>query len=115
MQRQVVPLLRNQEPWVASGVEANLGENTPLTIRAEKKGQVDYVDGQKIIIKEGVRGKKTYNLKQLVVSNKNVLDFSSPLVKKGEKVVPGQIIANGNYTKNNELALGHNLRVAYCC
>ena len=92
-----------------------MGENTPLVVRTEKEGQVDYVDGQKIVIREISQVKKTYNLKQLVVSNKNILDFSSPLVKRGEKVVPGQIIANGNYAKNNELTLGYNLRVAYCC
>ena len=61
------------------------------------------------------RAQKIYPLKQLVVSNKNILNFSTPTVKKGERVEKGQIIANGSYTKNNELALGYNLRVAYCC
>jgi DNA-directed RNA polymerase subunit beta len=86
-----------------------------LAIRVEKKGLVDYVDSQQIIIKESARGKKVYQLKQLVVSNKNTLNFSTPLVKKGDQVDKGQIIANGNYIRNGELALGQNLRVAYCC
>jgi DNA-directed RNA polymerase subunit beta len=115
MQRQAVPLLKNQEPWVASGVESNLAERSSLAVRTEAGGLVDYVDSQKIIIEESKKIKREYFLKQLVVSNKNVLNFSSPLVRKGEKVEKGQIIANGNYAKNNELSLGHNLRVAFCC
>jgi DNA-directed RNA polymerase subunit beta len=100
---------------VASGVEANLARHSPLIIRAEQSGEVEFVDSRQIIIKESPKKMKTYNLKQLVVSNKNVLNFSSPLVKRGEKVTVGQIIANGNYALNNELALGQNLRVAYLC
>jgi DNA-directed RNA polymerase subunit beta len=115
MQRQAVPLLCNQEPLVASGIEVSLLENSSLTVKAREKGQVDYVDSQRIIVKENARQKRTYDLSQLVVSNKNILNFSRPLVKKGEKIVPDQIIATGYYGKNGELALGVNLRVAYLC
>ncbi|CAJ0837630.1 2876_t:CDS:10, partial [Entrophospora sp. SA101] len=110
MQRQAVTLLKSQEPLIASGVEASLNENSSLLIRAEEKGQVDYVDSCQIVIKETGKDKKTYNLSQLAISNKNLLNFSFPLVKKGEKVGKGQIIASGNYANNGELSLGYNLR-----
>jgi DNA-directed RNA polymerase subunit beta len=115
MQRQALPLLVNQEPLVASGIEASLLKNSPLSINAEEKGQVKYVDSQKIIVKETNSKEKVYKLKQLVASNKNTLDLSLPLVKKGDKVEKGQIIACDKCFKNGELALGHNLRVAYLC
>ncbi|CAG8823364.1 13453_t:CDS:1, partial [Racocetra persica] len=94
---------------------SNVAACSPLAVRAEKKGTVDYVDSQKIIIKESARVKKTYQLSQLVASNKNTLNFSTPLVKKGDLVEKEQIIANASYIRNGELALGQNLRVAYCC
>jgi DNA-directed RNA polymerase subunit beta len=111
MQRQAVPIIVNQEPLVASGIEASLFRNSPLTIKAEEEGRVKYVDSQKIVV-ESNKEKRTYELEQLVVSNKNILNFSSPLVKKGEKVEKSQIIACGNYANNDELSLGYNLRVA---
>jgi len=114
MQRQAVTLLKSQDPLVASGAEASLLNNSPLVVTAEEKGVVEYVDSQQIIIKEASQ-KKTYQLGQLVVSNKNILNFSFPLVKKGEKVEKGQMIACGNYGNNGELSLGYNLRVAYLC
>jgi len=115
MQRQAVTLLKNQEPLVASGIEASLLNNSPLAVKAEEKGIVEYVDSQQIIIKEKNKEKKTYSLEQLVVSNKNILSFSLPLVKKGEQVEKGQMLACGNYANNGELSLGYNLRVAYLC
>jgi DNA-directed RNA polymerase subunit beta len=115
MQRQAVTLLKNQEPLVASGIEASLLNNSPLAVKTEEKGTVEYVDSQQIIVKEKNKEKRTYHLEQLVVSNKNILNFSLPLVKKGEQVEKGQMIACGNYANNGELSLGHNLRVAYLC
>src|ERR1043166_6940624 len=72
MQRQAVTLLKNQEPLIASGIEAGLLNDSPLTVKAEEKGVVEYVDNHQIIIKEKNKEKKTYQLEQAVVSNKNV-------------------------------------------
>lgn len=115
MLRQAIPPFINQRPLVASGIEESVFLNSPLTIKAQEKGQVEYVDSEQIIIKESGKEKRTYELKQLVVSNKNTLSFSSPLVKKGEKIEKGQIIAGSSYSSNNEACLGYNLRVAYLC
>ncbi|CAG8718185.1 2996_t:CDS:1, partial [Ambispora leptoticha] len=115
MQRQAVTLLKNQEPLVASGIEVSLLNNSPLVVKAEEQGTVEYVDSGQIIVKEKNKEKKTYQLEQLVVSNKNILNFSSPLVKKGDKVEKGQMIACGNHAHNGELSLGYNLRVGFFC
>src|SRR6185437_15232190 len=115
MQRQAVTLLKNQEPLVASGIEAGLLDSSPLTVKAEEKGMVEYVDSCQIIVKEKNKEKKVYRLEQLVVSNKNVLNFSFPLVKKGDKVEKGQMLACGNHANNGELSLGYNLRVGFFC
>ncbi|CFW92830.1 DNA-directed RNA polymerase subunit beta [endosymbiont DhMRE of Dentiscutata heterogama] len=115
MQRQAITCLKSQEPLIASGIEANLLENSPLTVKAEEKGTVEYVDSQQIILKEKNKKKKIYPLEQLVVSSKNTLGFSLPLVKKGESVSKGQMLACGNQANNGELSLGYNLRVAYLC
>lgn len=115
MQKQAIQLLVNEEPLVSSGIEYSLFKSSSSTVKAKAKGQVEYVDSQQIIVKESQKEARTYELKQLIVSNKNTLSFSSPLVKKGEKIEKGQIIACGSFAKNNELALGVNLRVAYFC
>jgi DNA-directed RNA polymerase subunit beta len=115
MLRQAIPPFINQRPLVASGIERSIFLNSPSTIKAQEKGQVEYVDSQQIIIKESNKEKRTYHLNQLVVSNKNTLGFSLPLVKKGDEVEKGQIIAGSNYSSNNEMSLGYNLRVAYLC
>nr|CAG8584891.1 15453_t:CDS:10 [Entrophospora candida] len=105
MQRQSVTLLKNEAPLVASGLESTLLNNSLLVIKAEEKGKVEYVDSHQIIIKESNKKEKTYRLNQSVVSNKNILNYSCPLVKKGEKVEKGQMIACGNYADQGELAL----------
>jgi DNA-directed RNA polymerase subunit beta len=115
MIKQAVTLLKNESPLIASGIEQSLAKNCSLTVEAEKDGEVSYVDSKKIIIKEKGGEEREYDLKQMVVTNKNSLVFSFPLVKRGEKIKKGQIIANDSHTKDEELALGYNLRVAYCC
>jgi len=86
-----------------------------LVFKTKKKEKLNKISVHKLITKKVHKKKKSYHLKQLVTSRKNILNFSSPLVKKGEGVQKGQVIANGNYVQNEELALGYNLRVAYCC
>src|SRR5215204_6542371 len=113
MQRQAINLLKSQAPLVSSGVESSIFQSSSLLVKAQEKGKVEYVDSQQIIIKEESSEKeKKYELKPLVVTNKNTLILSLPLVKKGEKVAKGQAIASGDYADNQELALGYNLRVA---
>ncbi|MCE8162737.1 MAG: hypothetical protein I3273_01805 [Candidatus Moeniiplasma glomeromycotorum] len=115
MQRQAVTLLKKQAPLVASGIEKSLLDNSPLLIRAQNDGEVKFRDSQQVIIQEKKGAERIYKLKQLVVSNKNTLNFSYSLVKKGDKVKKGQVISGGDYNQGGELALGYNLRTAYLC
>jgi DNA-directed RNA polymerase subunit beta len=115
MQRQALTLIKSQAPLVASGMEASLLENSSMVVKALEDGIVRYVDSRKIIVGNEKEEDRIYELKQLVVSNKNILNFSIPLVKKGEKVEKDQILSHGNYADSGELALGYNLRVAYLC
>src|SRR4051812_28436210 len=123
MQKQAVILLKGEAPLVASGIENYLLNSASLTIKADSSGVVKYVDSEKIIIhpfdETNLQPKNNspqeYPINQFLVTNSNGLLTSTPLVKKGEKVKAGQIIACGNYHEQQELSLGHNLRVAFMC
>lgn len=124
MQKQAVILLKGEAPLVASGIENYLLNNASLSVKAESAGIVKYVDSEKIIIHslvgESIQKKngfqiQEYPINQFLVTNTNCLLTSVPLVKKGEKIEAGQIIACGSYHDRQELALGHNLRVAFMC
>jgi len=114
MLKQVVGL-KGEAPLVISGMEENLLNNDYLTIKNSSSGIVEYVDSKKIIVKEKNKKEKEYSLKQFLISNKNLLFFSHPLVKKGEEVTSGQLLACGDYEDKQILSLGHNLRVAFLC
>lgn len=113
MQKQAVVLLKNESPFVATGTEASLLSNSALNVFSDTSGEVEYVDSRKIIVKEEDGNKKTYDIKQFVVSNKNNLFLSLPQVKKGDKVSNKQLLSYGNYGNKRELSLGYNLRVAF--
>jgi DNA-directed RNA polymerase subunit beta len=115
MQRQALTLVKNQAPLVSSGMEPTLLNNSALIIKSGVDGEVKYVDNNIIIITSDQGEEKVYKLRQLTISNKNVLNFTIPQVRKGERVTKDQIIAHGNYANDNELSLGYNLRVAYLC
>ena len=117
MQKQTVILLKGEAPLVASGVESYLLDSASLTVKANAAGTVQYVDSEKIIINHSSSGqkKKEYSINQFVVSNTNNLLTSVPVVKTGEQVQAGQIIACGSYQEQQELALGQNTRVAFMC
>jgi DNA-directed RNA polymerase subunit beta len=113
MQRQAVPLVRPESPYVGTGLEARVATDSGLVIMAPEAGVIDEVDASKIIIKTD-RGKKIkFDLLKFVRSNAFTALNQRPLVKPGEKVKEGQILADGPSTEKGELALGKNLRVAF--
>ena len=123
MMRQGVPLLRNEAPIVGTGIEAQLIQDSRTQIMAEGNGMVTYVDADKIVInykrtKEEdfisfEPSEKTYKLPKFQRTNQNTTIDLRPIVRKGDKVVAGQILSEGYATENGELALGKNLKVAY--
>ena len=112
MQRQAVPLLQAEAPIVGTGVEYIAARDSGSTIVAKADGVVEYADSLKIIVKTA-KGKDTYYLANYERSNAASCVNHCPLVKAGDKVHKGQVLADGPSTKNGELALGKNMTVAF--
>ena len=120
MQRQAVPLLTTQAPLVGTGMEQVVAIDSGVTVLAKRDGVVDSVDATRIVIKasefaEGDLdpGVDIYNLIKYQRSNQNTCINQRPIVKKGDLVVGGQVIADGPATDKGELALGRNVLVAF--
>ncbi len=113
MQRQAIPLLKPESPLIGTGVEHVAARDSGLAILAEEEGKIVYVDANSIII-ENKKGKnKKYNLSNFERSNQGTPITHTPIIEKGEKVEPNQIIADGPSMENGELALGQNVLVAF--
>jgi len=112
MQRQAVPLLTSEAPIVGTGVEYIAARDSGSTIVCKADGVVEYADGKKIIVKNA-KGKDTYYLADFERTNASTSLNHHPLVKKGDKVHRGEVIADGPSTESGELALGKNMTVAF--
>ena len=119
MMRQAVPLLKPESPLVGTGIESDVALDSGVTIVARREGIVDKIDGKRIVIKATEEtdftksGVDIYNLQKFKRSNQNTCINQKPLVRVGDKVKSGDIIADGPATKLGELALGKNVTVAF--
>ncbi|MDB3886592.1 DNA-directed RNA polymerase subunit beta [Candidatus Pelagibacter sp.] len=119
MMRQAVPLLKPESPLVGTGIESDVALDSGVTIVAKRDGTVDKIDGKRIVIKAteetdfSKSGVDIYNLQKFKRSNQNTCINQKPLVRVGDKVRSGDIIADGPSTKLGELALGKNVTVAF--
>ena len=119
MMRQAVPLLKPESPLVGTGIESDVALDSGVTIVAKRDGAVDKIDGKRIVIKATSEtdftksGVDIYNLQKFKRSNQNTCINQKPLVRVGDKVKSGDIIADGPSTKIGELALGKNVTVAF--
>ena len=119
MMRQAVPLLKPESPLVGTGIESDVALDSGVTIVANRDGIVDKIDGKRIVIKATEEtdftksGVDIYNLQKFKRSNQNTCINQKPLVRVGDKVKSGDIIADGPSTKLGELALGKNVTVAF--
>jgi DNA-directed RNA polymerase subunit beta len=113
MQRQAVPLVNPESPYIGTGLEARVAQDSGMVVVAEESGTVKYSDAKKITVKSSKGKEKTYDLMKFVQSNYSTSINQRPLVNKGDKVKKGQPIADGPSTDQGELALGQNLLVAY--
>jgi len=109
MQRQAVPLLVTEPPIIATGMERAVAENSGMVVRARKGGSVTYVDSTRIIIDNT----DEYVLRKFVGLNDNTCLNQKPIVRPGQKVKKGDVIADGAATSRGELALGKNVLVAF--
>ncbi len=120
MQRQAVPLVRSEKPLVGTGMEAEVARDSGVTMIARRGGIVERVDASRIVVRvheseqvEGEPGVDIYRLFKYRRSNQNTCFNQRPLVKVGEAVAGGDIIADGPSTDQGELALGRNALVAF--
>jgi len=112
MQRQSVPLLRAEAPLVGTGVEYVAARDSGAVVVCKADGIVDYVDARKIVVKTA-GGKDEYYLSNFELSNAGTCQHQRPIVKVGDKVKRGSVIADGPSTDQGELALGKNVVVAF--
>jgi DNA-directed RNA polymerase subunit beta len=110
MQRQAVPLISCEPPLVGTGMETAVAANSGWVVKARRAGTVEYVDSDSIKLKEET---SPYILRKFKGTNEHTTLNQKPLVKLGEKVSKGQIIADGPATRNGELSIGKNLLVAF--
>lgn len=114
MQRQALPLLRPQAPFVGTGLEGKIAHDSGEALLAEESGVVTYADGTEILIRETLTGvERKYPLRKFIRSNKRTCINQTPIVTPGQEVKKGQIIANGSSMDKDELALGQNVLIAF--
>jgi DNA-directed RNA polymerase subunit beta len=120
MQRQAVPLLRADSPLVGTGMERIVAKDSGVSVIARHNGEVESVDASRIVVKidedefdETGTGVDIYNLIKFARSNQNTCINNKPVVKVGDKVMRGAVIADGPSTEMGELALGQNVIVAF--
>lgn len=114
MQRQAVPLLRPERPLVGTGLEAQAARDSGMVIVSRCDGEVSYVDANSIRVRDAQTNKEIeYQVQKYQRSNQDTCLNQRPIVFVGDKVVAGEILADGSATERGELALGQNILVAY--
>jgi len=108
MQRQAVPLMVTEVPFVGTGMEGKVAQDSGVVLLAKKAGTVTKVDAREITI-----GDTVYPLKNFMRSNANTCVMQNPIIALGDKIEAGQVIADGVGTKDGRLALGRNVLVAF--
>ena len=112
MQRQALPLLTTEAPYIGTGVEYIAAKDSGAVVVAKADGIVEYADGKKIVVKNA-KGQDVYNLTTFERLNQGETANHRPIVRKGDKIKKGQVIADGPSTDMGELALGKNVVVAF--
>ena len=113
MQRQAVPLLRAEAPYIGTGIESRAARDAADMIMAEEDGTITEVDGNAITVQYKNMGRTVYRLLKFERSNQDTCINQKPIVAQGQAVKKGDILAHGPSTDNGELALGKNLVVAF--
>ncbi|MDN0075857.1 DNA-directed RNA polymerase subunit beta [Crenobacter sp. SG2303] len=120
MQRQAVPCLRPEKPFVGTGIERSVAVDSGTTVIARRGGVVDYVDATRVVVRvndeeatAGEVGVDIYNLTKFTRSNQNTNINQRPLVSVGDMIARGDVVADGASTDLGELALGQNMTIAF--
>ena len=113
MQRQAVPLVRSEAPYIGTGVEARAARDAADMVIASGNGTVVEVDGDRIVVDYAASGPTEIRLRKFERSNQDTCISQKPLVRQGDKVRADDVLADGPSTDHGELALGKNLLVAF--
>ncbi|MFB3105969.1 MAG: DNA-directed RNA polymerase subunit beta, partial [Pseudomonadales bacterium] len=120
MQRQAVPTIRTEKPLVGTGMERSVARDSGVCVIANRGGTIDSVDAGRIVVRvadaeteAGEAGVDIYNLTKFTRSNQNTCINQRPLVKPGDRIEKGDILADGPSCDTGELALGQNMRIAF--
>jgi DNA-directed RNA polymerase subunit beta len=113
MQRQAVPLLRPERPLVGTGLEAQAARDSGMVILAQMDGEVVYVDATRIVVRDDQGREIEHQVQKYQRSNQDTCLNQRPIVFTGDRVVKGQVLADGSATEGGEIALGQNVVVAY--
>ena len=112
MQRQAIPLVKPQSPYVGTGVERKIAHDSGSSLLSKVEGTVTYVDAKKVVV-QGKDGEYTHKLKKFASSNQGTCLNQIPSVVEGQKVNVGDVLADGGAIQNGELALGQNVTIAF--
>ena len=113
MQRQAVPLLRPERPLVGTGLESQVARDSGMVPITKVNGTVAYVDANEIIVKDEQGNEHVHYLQKYQRSNQDTCLNQRPIVKNGDKVISGQVLADGSACEGGEIALGQNVLIAY--
>ena len=113
MQRQAVPLVRTEAPLVGTGMEYKAAVDSGVVVLAKNAGTVERVTAEQIIVRRDDGGSDYYKLQKFKRSNQGTCINQKPIVRAGQRVAAGEVIADGPSTDQGELALGRNILVAY--
>ncbi|AOY01513.1 DNA-directed RNA polymerase subunit beta [Jeongeupia sp. USM3] len=120
MQRQAVPVLRAEKPFVGTGIERTCAVDSGTAVAALRGGIVDYVDANRVVVRvnddetlPGETGVDIYNLVKFTRSNQNTNINQRPVLKRGDRITKGDVVADGASTDLGEMALGQNMTIAF--
>ncbi|MFN9622252.1 MAG: DNA-directed RNA polymerase subunit beta, partial [Cyanobacteriota bacterium] len=113
MQRQAVPLLRPERPLVGTGLETQVARDSGMVPITRVNGTVTFVDATAIVIRDDQGNEYTHYLQKYQRSNQDTCLNQRPIVKQGDQVIAGQVLANGSACEGGEIALGQNVMIAY--
>ena len=113
MQRQAVPLIKTESPFVGTGMEYKAAHDCGVVVVAKEDGYVSYVDADRIIVTDGENMEHEYELVKMLRSNQGTCINQRPIVKKGEEIRKGDVLADGPATANGEVSLGRNMLIGF--
>ncbi|MDC3028927.1 DNA-directed RNA polymerase subunit beta [Prochlorococcus sp. AH-716-P20] len=113
MQRQAVPLLRPERPLVGTGLESQVARDSGMVPITKVNGIVSYVDANEIVVKDVDGNEHVHYLQKYQRSNQDTCLNQRPIVKNGDQVISGQVLADGSACEGGEIALGQNVLIAY--